>query len=60
MLKQMNERWITAMMWISMLLLTSFLCLYLFKSYKSEQENLKKEVGYLFVNAVNNIEGGLI
>ncbi|MEP7322931.1 MAG: HAMP domain-containing sensor histidine kinase [Saprospiraceae bacterium] len=60
MLKRMNEQWITAMMWISMLLLTTFLGLYLFKSYKSEQENLKKEVGYLFVNAVNNIEGGLI
>jgi two-component system, OmpR family, phosphate regulon sensor histidine kinase PhoR len=59
-IKEMNERWITAMMWLSMMLLSTFLGIYLYKAYKTEQENLRKEVGYLFVNAVNNIEGGLI
>jgi signal transduction histidine kinase len=43
-----------------MLILTAFLGLYLYKSYKNEQDNLKKEVGYLFVNAVNSIEGGML
>ena len=43
-----------------MLLLVAFLAIYLRKSYKTEKENLKKEVGYLFINAVKNIEGGLL
>lgn len=43
-----------------MLLLVAFLAIYLRKSYNTEKENLKKEVGYLFINAVKNIEGGLL
>ena len=43
-----------------MIVLTAFLTIYLYKAYQTEKENLKKEVGYLFVNAVNSIEGGLI
>ncbi len=48
------------LMWPSMIVLTTFLGIYLYKAYQTEQENLKKEVGYLFVNAVNTLEGGLI
>lgn len=48
------------LLWTSMLLLVAFLAIYLRKSYKTEKENLKKEVGYLFINAVKNIEGGLM
>jgi len=43
-----------------MILLVAFLAIYLRKSYKTEKENLKKEVGYLFINAVKNIEGSLL
>ncbi len=48
------------LMWPSMVVLTGFLAIYLYKAYQAEKDNLKKEVGYLFVNAVNSIEGGLI
>lgn len=48
------------LLWTSMILLAAFLTIYLRKSYKTEKENLKKEVGYLFINAVKNIEGGLL
>ncbi|MBK8278732.1 MAG: hypothetical protein IPK94_00760 [Saprospiraceae bacterium] len=58
--RRINERWISLLMWPSMIVLTAFLTIYLYKAYQTEKENLKKEVGYLFVNAVNSIEGGLI
>lgn len=48
------------LLWTSMILLVAFLAIYLRKSYKTEKENLKKEVGYLFINAVKNIEGSLL
>ncbi|HNR07088.1 MAG TPA: HAMP domain-containing sensor histidine kinase [Saprospiraceae bacterium] len=48
------------LMWLSLFFLCVFLGVYLKKSYQAEKEALQKEVGYLFINAVKNIEGGLL
>lgn len=59
-MSRINERILKPLMWSSLLLLCVFLGVYLNKSYKAEKEALQKEVGYLFINAVKNIEGGLL
>lgn len=42
-----------------MLLLASFLVYFINISYQIEKERLSKEVGYIFVNAVKNVEGNM-
>ncbi|MBK8722001.1 MAG: hypothetical protein IPL95_06895 [Saprospiraceae bacterium] len=44
---------------ICMLLLASFLVYFINISYQIEKERLSKEVGYIFVNAVKNVEGNM-
>lgn len=44
----------------SLIFLAGFLVLFLKSSYNKEKENIQKEVGYLFVNSVRKIEGGIL
>ncbi len=57
---KLSQKALIPLLWASMILLVAFLAIYLRKSYNTEKENLKKEVGYLFINAVKNIEGSLL
>lgn len=46
--------------WLSLALLAIFMALYIKKNYNDEKAGLQKEVGYLFVNAVKDLEGSLL
>lgn len=48
------------LMMTSLIFLVGFLVLFLLESYKKEKENVQKEVGYLFVNSIRKIEGGIL
>jgi two-component system phosphate regulon sensor histidine kinase PhoR len=44
----------------SLVFLAGFLILFLVNNYKQEKGGLEKEVGYLFVNSIRKIEGGIL
>jgi signal transduction histidine kinase len=44
----------------SLVFLAGFLILFLVNNYKQEKDDLEKEVGYLFVNSIRKIEGGIL
>lgn len=54
-----GEKIISLLRWPSLALVSALLGLFLYKSFTSERERIKKEVGLLFVNAVKGIEGDL-
>ncbi len=45
---------------VSLVFLAGFLILFLVSNYKAEKANVQKEVGYLFVNSIRKIEGGIL
>ena len=49
----------TLLMTFSVLLLTGFLAYFVSNAYSNEKARIAKEVGYLFINAVKNVEGSL-
>lgn len=55
-----KQIWALMLMVISLIFLAGFLILFIRGSYNKEKENLQKEVGYLFVNSIRKIEGGII
>ncbi len=48
------------LMVLSLLFLAGFLILFLVSAYKKEKTDVQKEVGYLFVNSIRKIEGGVL
>ncbi|MEP7197936.1 MAG: HAMP domain-containing sensor histidine kinase [Saprospiraceae bacterium] len=48
------------LMALSLIFLAVFLSIYLVTEYRKEKENIRKEVGYVFVNSIRKIEGGVL
>jgi signal transduction histidine kinase len=56
----MRHRLSILLMALSLVLLAGFLFLFLKKTYEDERETLKRETGYLFINAIRGIEGDVL
>ncbi len=57
MVKFSGEKIVNQLKWPSLIIVTILISWFLYKSYNSEKQRIKKEVGLLFINSIRGIEG---